>query len=121
VAIFVPPAILDEMQAVFDLPMSTNVRLKLGGCHQLRIEAGYEVPAFVGKNVPCGRAHFTIDADGNLAMRKIQALADIRGIVQVDPKPACFMVEPLFSVVSWEGLPIDASAKQVFNASSTSG
>lgn len=109
------------MQAVFDLPMPTNVGLKLGGRHQLRIEAGYEVPAFVRKNVPLGRAHFTIDADGNLAIGEIQALADIRGIVQVDPKPACFVVEPLFSVTSWEGLPIDVLSKQVFNASSTSG
>lgn len=100
--------------------MTTNVRLKLGGFYQLRIEAGYKVPAFAGKNMAIGRAHFTIDTDGNLTMRKIQTLTNISGIVQVDPKPARFVIDPLFPVTLWEGLPINVSAKQVFNASNIS-
>jgi hypothetical protein len=30
-------------------------------------------------------------------MRKVQTLADILGVVQVDPQPAGFVMEPLFS------------------------
>ena len=45
VAVFVPPAILDEVQAIFHLPMTPDVGLKLGGRDRARIEAGNEVPA----------------------------------------------------------------------------
>jgi hypothetical protein len=30
-------------------------------------------------------------------MRKVQTLADILGVVQVDPQPPGFVMEPLFS------------------------
>jgi hypothetical protein len=52
----------------------------------------------VEENLTVGRTHFAIDTDGNLAMGKVQTLADILGVVQVDPQPAGFVVKPLFSV-----------------------
>ena len=45
VAILVPPAILDEMQAVFHLPMVARRRLKLGGRDRSGIETGGEIAA----------------------------------------------------------------------------
>jgi hypothetical protein len=98
VTIFVPPAVFDEVKAVFDLPVVANVGLKLGRCDRSRVKAGDEIPAFVEENRTVGRTHFAIDTDGNLAMGKVQTLADILGVVQVDPQPAGFVVKPLFSV-----------------------
>jgi hypothetical protein len=47
VAVFVPPAILDEVEAIFHLPMTPDVGLKFGRRDRARIEAGNEVPALV--------------------------------------------------------------------------
>jgi hypothetical protein len=98
VTIFVPPAVFDEVKAVFDLPVVANVGLKLGRRDRSRVKAGDEITAFVEENLTVGRTHFAIDTDGNLAMGKVQTLADILGVVQVDPQPAGFVVKPLFSV-----------------------
>jgi hypothetical protein len=98
VTILVPPAVFDEVKAVFDLPVVANVGLQFGRRDGSRVEAGHEIPALVGENLTVGRSHFAIDTDGDLAMRKVQTLADILGVVQVDPQPAGFVLEPLFSV-----------------------
>lgn len=47
VTVFVPPAILDEVQAIFHLPMAPDVGVKLGRRDRTRVEAGYEVPAIL--------------------------------------------------------------------------
>ena len=118
--ILVPPAILDEMQAVFDLPMPTDIRLKLGCRYQIWIQAGREIPAFEGKKLAIGGAHLAVDANGDLAVREIQTFTNVRGIVQVGPKPTRFIITPLFSVTSSEGCPRDSSEKHAFKASNTS-
>ena len=97
VPILVPPAVFDEVKAVFDLPVAANVGLQLGCRDGGRVDAGHKIPALVGENLAFGRTHFTIDANGDCAMRKVQTLADILGVVQVDPQPAGFVMEPLFS------------------------
>ena len=120
-AVFVPPAIFDEVEAVFDLPVSANVGVKLGRRDHVRVEAGHEIPALVEENLSLGRTHFAIGTDGDLAVGKVQTLADMLGVIQVDPKPTGLAASPLFSITSWAGRDGEASAKQVFNASRTSG
>ena len=121
VTIFVPPAVFDEVKTVFDLPVAANFGLQFRCRNKSRVDAGHKIPALAGENLTLGRTHFAIDAKGDLAVRKVQTLADILGVVQVEPQPAGFVMEPLFSVTSWAGLDCDASAKHTFNASSTSG
>ena len=119
--VFVPPAILDEVQAVFHLPMAANGGVKLGRRDRTRIEAGHEIPGVVKQKNTIGRTYFTIGTDGDLTVGNIQTLAEILGVVQVDPNPAGIAAIPFFSVVSWAARADDASAKHVFNASSMSG
>jgi hypothetical protein len=121
VAVFVPPAVFDEVEAVFHLPMSANVGVKFGRRDHSRVEAGHVIPALVEEKLSRGRTHLAIGTDGDLAVGKVQTLADILGIIQVDPKPAGLAASPLFSVTSWAGRDGEALAKQVFNASRTSG
>ena len=104
VTIFVPPAVFNEVQAVFHLPVPADVALELFRRDQSGIQAGYEVPAFAGKKLALGRTHFTIDSGGDLAAGNVQTLSDILGIVEVDPKPPRLVIEPLFSVTSCVGL-----------------
>jgi hypothetical protein len=122
VTIFVPPAILNEVQAIFHLPMTPDVGVKFGRRDRTRVETGYKVPALLKQYNTTGRTHFTIGADGDFAAGNVQTLTEILGIGQVDPNPAGIAAIPLFSVVSWAARRIDvASAKHVFNASSKSG
>jgi len=119
--ILVPPAVFEEMKAVFDLPVAANGRMKSGGRHGLGGTAGHEVARVVKRNRAVGLPDLTIGTDGDLAARKVQAIAEIRGIVQVEPDSAGIPLEPLFSVISWAGRAVVAAAKQVVKASRTSG
>ena len=121
VTILVPPAIFDKVKTVFDLPVAANIGLQFGCRNKSRVDAGREIPALAGENLTMDRTHFAIDANDDPAVRKVQTLADILGVVQVEPQPAGFVMEPLFSVTSWAGLVCGASAKHTFNALSTSG
>ena len=121
VPILVPPAVLDEVQAVFHLPVAADVRVKVGRRDIARIEAGHEVPAFLEQEMAIGRTHFAIDAQGDLAVGNVQTLAEIRGVVKVEPKPADFAAGPLFSLVSWAGRVGNAVAKHARSVSSNSG
>jgi hypothetical protein len=121
VAIFVPPAVLDEMEAVFHLPMATNVVLKLTRRDRIGLQAGDKVPAFAGKNLTLRRTHFAIRTNADLATGNVQMLSDMLGVVEVDPKPTRFLIQPLFSVTSWAGLAGVSWKKQVSKASSMSG
>lgn len=120
-AIFIPPAVFDEVEAVFHLPVVANIRLQASGRDGARIKAGREIAALCREHLTRRRTYFTINAEGNLTTGEVQTLADIGGVVQVDPQPAGFARKPLFSVASWAGRDEDACAKQVFKASSTSG
>jgi len=120
-AILVPPTVLDEMQAVFHLPMVAHIRLKPRGRDRARIETGGEIAAVARKNHALARPHFAIDAQRDATLGKVQTLAEIVGRVEVEPKPAGFAITPLFTVISWAGRLEDAAAKQSFKASKTSG
>ena len=121
VAVFVPPAILEEVQAVFQLPMTADVGVQLGGTDRAGVAAGDEVPAVVEQHRPIGRADFAIGAENDLAAGNVQMLTEILGIGKVEPQPAGFRVAPLFSSTSEAGRACAASAKQVIRASRTSG
>jgi hypothetical protein len=97
-AVLIPPAIFDEVQAVFHLPVVANVGLQRGGGDASRVKAGGEIATIVQENLSLGRADFTIDTEDDLTIRKVQTLADIRGVIQVEPQPPRFTIEPLFSV-----------------------
>ena len=121
VTIFVPPAVLDEMKAVFHLPVAANIALEFTRRDRIGIQAGHEVPAFAGKKLTTGRTHLAIGTDADSATGNVQMLPDMLGVVEVDPKLARFLIEPLFSVTSWAGLTGVSWKKQVSNASSMSG
>jgi hypothetical protein len=96
--VLVPPAVFEEMKAVFHLPVVANVGLQLARRDLARIEAGGKIAAFTRERLAAGRAHFAIDTEDDLTMSKVQALADIVGDFQVEPQSAGFDMEPLFSV-----------------------
>lgn len=121
VTIFVPPAVLDEMEAVLHLPVAANVRLEFTRRDRLGRQAGDEVAAFAGKERALRATHFAIHADADPAAGNLQMLLDVRGVVEVDPKPARFLIQPLFSVTSWAGLTGVSWKKQASKASSMSG
>jgi hypothetical protein len=92
VTIFVPPAVFDEMKAVFHLPMATNVVLKYTRRDRIGLQAGDKVPAFAGKKLTLRRAHFAIRTNADLATGNVQVLSDMLGVVEVDPKPTRFLI-----------------------------
>ena len=121
VTIFVPPAVLDEMKAVFHLPMATNVGLKFTRRDRIGLQTGDKVPAFAGKERALRATYFAIDTNADSTTGNVQMLSDMLGIVEVDPKPTRFPIQPLFSVTSWAGLAGVSWKKQVSKASSISG
>jgi hypothetical protein len=98
VTILVPPAVFDEMKAVFHLPVAANIRLEFGRRDRIGIQAGHEVPTFAGKKLTLRASHFAIHTDGDLATGYVQMFPDMLGVVEVEPKPTRFLTEPLFSV-----------------------
>lgn len=109
------------MKAVLYLPVAANVRLEVRSRDRPGIQIGHEVPAFAGKTLTVGAAHLAINAYGDLAIGNVQMLPDILDIVEVDPKPARLLIEPLFSVTSWAGRTGASWKKQVSKASNRSG
>jgi len=121
VTIFVPPAVLDEMKAVFHLPVSTNIFLEFTRRDRMGRQTGDKVPAVAGKEYALRAAQFTINTNADLATGNVQMLSDILSVVEVDPKPASFLIEPLFSVTSWAGRTGVSWKKHASKASSMSG
>lgn len=121
VAIFVPPAVFDEVEAVFHLPVATNVCLEFTGRDRIGVQAAHEVPAFAGKEHPFRGTYFAINTQRDSATGNVQMLPYVVSIIEVDPKPPRFLVKPLFSVTSWAGRTGDVWKKQVSRASNMSG
>ncbi len=80
-AIFVPPAVLDEEDAVFNLPMIANVCQQFVGADLAGINAGQEVASVVQAHCAIFRGDVVINAEGDLAAREFQLLADVVGVV----------------------------------------
>lgn len=101
VAIFVPPAVFAEMQAVFDAPVVPHVGQEVRGRDLIRVLAGNEVSHVVRDELADGITNFAIDPDSYAAAGEIEDFTDVRRIVDVDPDTAGFTKAPLllFSVV----------------------
>lgn len=62
VAVFVPPAILQEVETVFHSPMVADVPQQIRRGDLLGIEAGDEIPHVVRENLAVGSANLAINA-----------------------------------------------------------
>ena len=120
VTVFVPPTIFQEVEAVLDPPMLTDVPQQIGGGDMIRIEATNVVAGIVQHDVAIVRAQLTIHAEGNATTRQVERFADIVGVVEIDPDAASFFQSPFLSVVSAAGARCGACAKQCSRASSAS-
>lgn len=69
VAIFVPPAVLQEVQAVFNAPMLANVPQELGCGHLLGIETAHIVARVMQHDFTVVGTQLTIHAQTDLAAR----------------------------------------------------
>lgn len=63
VAVFVPPAILQEVQAIFHTPMVADVPQQVCSGHAVGIQAGHEIPHIVRQNFAVGGADLPIHAE----------------------------------------------------------
>jgi hypothetical protein len=62
VAVLVPPAVLQEVEAVFDSPMVADVPQPVRPGDLLGIEAGDEIPHVVRENLAVGSANLAINS-----------------------------------------------------------
>lgn len=120
VAIFVPPAVLQEVEAVFQPPVVADVAQEIRGRDLLGIEARDEVTHVVRHHFACGRAELAIDAQRYTATGQIERLTNVVRVVEIDPQLADFLESPLLSSVSTAGGRWAADAKQCCKASSVS-
>lgn len=81
VAIFVPPAVLQEVQTIFDSPMLANMPQKIGGGYLLGIEAAHIVARVMQHDFAIVSTQFTIHTQTNLATRQIKRLANVICVV----------------------------------------
>ena len=54
VTILVPPTVLDEVQAILNLPMAANICLEISGRDRVGIQTGHEVPTFARNEFAVG-------------------------------------------------------------------
>lgn len=81
VAIFVPPAILEKVQAVFDLPVAAAEPQQIRRSHLLGVETADVKSRIARDNLTLLRAEFSIDSQGDLAARQVQRLTYVVGIL----------------------------------------
>lgn len=81
VAVFVPPAILDEMQVVFHLPVAPCVTQQSLGRHVRGVETGNEVAYVVRYDLATGCLQLAIHAQRNAASGQLQCFADVVGVL----------------------------------------
>jgi len=122
VAVFVPPPVLAEVQAVLDTPMVPHVGQEVRGRDLVGVEARDEVADVVRDELAGGVSDLAIDADRYAAAGQIEDLAEVIRVVSIDPDAAGFSEAPflLFSVVWAAGGRWGAPAKQWARASSAS-
>jgi len=116
--ILIPPAIFDEMQTVLDLPMIADKFLQTRSGHLRRIKACDKVSRVVRKSVLRSIKHLAVDTKNDLAIRQIQLLAKIVGVVEIAPELADFDLSFFLLSVTSFGLP--GSENAYFTASNAS-
>ena len=81
VAIFVPPAVFQEEDAVLDLPVIANVGQQFLGAHFAGIDAGQEVARVMQTHGAVFSREVAIDAECDLAAGEVQLVANVLGVV----------------------------------------
>lgn len=81
VTILVPPAVFEKMQVVFDPPVLTDMLQKILGSDPLRVQTAYVVAGIVQDDFTISSAQLAINAQGDLAARQVECLANVLRIV----------------------------------------
>lgn len=121
VAVFVPPAIFGEEEAVFNLPMSADHGEQLGGGDSAGIETGEKVAGVGQQDAAVVGNYVPINTHSDLCPGKRQRFTNVTGVVQVEPQPAAFDGGPFFSTVCAAGGRSCAVPRHDCTASSVSG
>ena len=85
VAVLVPPAVLQEVESVLQPPVIADIPQEVCGGDAVGIEAGDEVPHVVRKNFAVGGANLAIHAQRYAAAAPGEPIADVVGVLEVDP------------------------------------
>jgi hypothetical protein len=117
VTIFVPPAVFEEEEAVLDLPMGADSRQQFRGADLLGIETGEKVACVGQQNRAILVDYVPINTQRNLRPGKRQGVANVIGVVQIEPELAAIAGGPLFSTVWAAGSRWWASPKQTLSTS----
>ena len=99
VTVFIPPAVFEVEQAVFDLPMRADRRQQFGGCDPIRIQTGEKVTCVRQPHRAIVSDHVPINTQRNLRPGKCQGIANVSGVLQVEPELAAIGGVPFFSTV----------------------
>lgn len=98
-AVFVPPAIFGEEEAVFDLPVITDARQQFGGRYAARIETGEKIARVGQQYLAVIGGHVPINTHSNLRPGKRQRFSNVVDVVQIEPDSAAIDGDPFFSTV----------------------
>ena len=79
--VFVPPAVFEKVQTVFDLPVPAYIAQQIVGSHLIGIEAGDKVADVVRDYRAACSAQFAVHAQGNAATGEAQCLANVVGVL----------------------------------------
>jgi hypothetical protein len=104
VPVFVPPTVFEKEQTVFDVPVMPDSFQQLLGADRVGITAVGEVPRVVGNDGAVGGNQIAINAQSDAVVRKAERLANVLGVVQIEPQSAAILKSPFFSTVSAAGL-----------------
>ncbi|MEQ9379490.1 MAG: hypothetical protein RJP95_01405 [Pirellulales bacterium] len=81
VAVFVPPAVFQEVQAVFDSPVLADVAQEVGSGDLSGIEAAHEVARVMQQDLAILSEQFTINAQRNAATGQVERFTDVLRVI----------------------------------------
>lgn len=81
VTIFVPPAVFQEVQAVFNLPMTANITQQISRRNLRRVETGNKITHIMRDNLSTRSAQLAINAQRDLTTRQVERLTNVIGVV----------------------------------------
>ena len=85
VTVFVPPAVFQEEDAVFDFPVTANGGQKFGGRDVAWIEAGNEVASILKNDGAVVARDVAIHSQQDLGVGELQFVPNVCGVIQVQP------------------------------------
>jgi len=81
VTVLIPPAVLDEEDAVFDLPVIAHRGQQFVGGDRTRIDAGQEVARVGEPHRAIVSGDIAVHAQGNLTAGEAERFADVSGVL----------------------------------------